>query len=84
MAGSEKMGYEHSRADLFNGASVIITPHARNSEADVARRGRVLGVAGGADASCPRKSTTVIVAYTSHLPHLVASALVRVFDDFRG
>ena len=50
MAGSEKMGYEHSRDDLFNGASVIITPHRLNRAERHCRRGRVLGIPGGADA----------------------------------
>jgi prephenate dehydrogenase len=83
MAGSEKMGNEYSRADLFEGASVIITPHARNSETDVrAVMGFWERLVAVTTVVSPREHD-LIAAYTSHLPHLLASSLVRVFDDFR-
>lgn len=83
MAGSEKMGYEHSRADLFESASVIITPHARNHEADVRA---VIGFwesMGAVTTVISPGEHDRIAAYTSHMPHMLASTLVRVFDDFR-
>lgn len=83
MAGSEKMGYGHSRADLFEGASVIITPHGRNSEADVRAIAGFWERMGAVTAVVSPAEHDVIAAYTSHLPHMTASALVRVFDRFR-
>jgi prephenate dehydrogenase len=84
MAGSEKMGYEHSRADLFEGASVIITPHARNGAADVRAIAGFWERLGAVTTVVSPAEHDVIAAYTSHLPHMAASALVRVFDDFRS
>ena len=83
MAGSEKMGYENSRADLFEGASVIITPHARNSEADVRAIAGFWEPMGARTTVVSPAEHDLIAAYTSHLPHLAASSLVRVFDEFR-
>ena len=83
MAGSEKMGYEHSRADLFEGASVIITPHGRNNEADVRAIAGFWERLGAVTTVVSPAEHDVIAAYTSHLPHLTASALVRVFEEFR-
>ncbi len=84
MAGSEKMGYEHSSADLFEGAAVIITPHARNGEEDVLAIAGFWKMMGAVTTVVSPAEHDVIAAYTSHLPHLTASALVRVFDEFRN
>ncbi len=83
MAGSEKMGYEHSRADLFNGASVIITPHAKNRESDIEVVRRFWESLDAVTAIVAPDEHDRIVAYTSHLPHMVAAAIVKVVDDFR-
>ena len=83
MAGSEKMGYEHSRDDLFNGSSVIITPHARNRESEVRTVRRFWESLKALTVIISPEEHDLIMAYTSHLPHVVASSLVRVFYRFR-
>lgn len=83
MAGSEKMGYEHARDDLFSGASVIITPHRRNRAEDVAAVGRFWESLGARTLEVSPDEHDRIVTYTSHLPHLVAASLVAVFREFR-
>jgi len=83
MAGSEKMGYEHSREDLFDGATVVITPHAGNAVEDIASIGRFWEAMGASIVSMTPEAHDEIAAHTSHLPHLTACALVRVFDKFR-
>lgn len=83
MAGSEKTGYEHSRHDLYNGSSVIITPHAGNRRDDI---DTVIGFwesLGAQTVVATPEEHDRIVAYTSHLPHMVASSLVEVLHDFR-
>ena len=82
MAGSEKTGYENSSADLYDGASVIITPNRYNSRETLTR---VIGFweSLGAEAviSSPEQHD-LCVSYTSHLPRLMAALLVKVLRDF--
>lgn len=75
MAGSEKTGWEHGRADLFCGRTVAITPDRRTSR-------RALGIAerfwrrlGARPVRVPAAVHDRICAAISHLPHLVAMAL---------
>lgn len=84
MAGSEKTGYESGRPDLYRGSSVIITPHGGNHPGDIDRVTRFWESLGARTVTVSPEEHDLIVSYTSHLPHLVASALVSVFDDFRG
>ncbi|HOT44944.1 MAG TPA: prephenate dehydrogenase [Spirochaetota bacterium] len=83
IAGSEKTGYEYSRADLYNGSSVIITPHGGNSDGDIARVARFWESLGARTTVVTPEEHDRIVAYTSHLPHMIASSLVEVFHEFR-
>ena len=75
MAGSEKTGWEHSRADLFQGRACFVTPGPQTPPAAVevvAAFWRALGcrVAAVSPAEHDR-----IVAHISHLPQVAASAL---------
>lgn len=81
MAGSEKMGYRNSSGELFEGASVIITPHRGNREDDVVAVREFWESLGAVTAIVPPEMHDRIVSCTSHLPHMVAAALVRVIDD---
>ncbi len=83
MAGSEKTGYEYSRPDLYSGSSVIITPHSGNSEGDIATVARFWESLGARTTVVSPEEHDRIVAYTSHLPHMIASSLVEVFQEFR-
>ncbi len=75
LAGSEKSGPEHSRADLFAGRLVLLTPGPGPALDAVRRFWEALGArvevidAGQHDRA---------LALTSHLPHLVAAALAGV------
>ncbi|MBP7735193.1 MAG: prephenate dehydrogenase [Spirochaetes bacterium] len=84
MAGSEKTGYDSGRPDLYNGSSVIITPHGGNRPEDVGQVARFWESLGARTVTVSPEEHDLLVTYTSHLPHLVASALVAVFDDFRA
>jgi len=83
MAGSEKMGFEYSRDDLFDGSSVIITPHARNKESDIRAVRQFWEALKALTIVITPEEHDLIVTYTSHLPHMVASSLVRVFYKFK-
>ncbi len=84
MAGSEKTGYEYSRPDLYNGSSVIITPHGGNRQSDIDMVVSFWKSLGARTVVVTPEEHDHIVAYTSHLPHMVASSLVEVLNDFRN
>ena len=67
MAGSERAGFAEARADLFEAATVILTPTER-TPADAVMGARVTVL----DPTTHDRA----VAAVSHLPHLVADALV--------
>jgi prephenate dehydrogenase len=82
MAGSEKSGYAVARADLFHGATVIVTP------TDASEPGAVKGVTALWEALGARVSALDpdthdrVVAAISHLPHVAAWALVDAVGRF--
>jgi len=75
LAGSEKTGPEHARADLFENCVVIMTP-TDNTPEPVAALTRSFWESVGAKviAKTPEDHDQSVAAI-SHLPHLVASAL---------
>jgi prephenate dehydrogenase len=78
LAGSEKSGPEHARADLLEGRLVVVTPTAATDElalAGVTEFWRALGAR--VEHIGPEEHDEAL-ALTSHLPHLLASALAGV------
>jgi prephenate dehydrogenase len=78
LAGSEKNGAEHASARLFEGRLVLLTPTRRTSGAAVARFTAFWEGLGARVQSIDPEEHDRAVAMTSHLPHLVASALAGV------
>jgi prephenate dehydrogenase len=76
MAGSEQAGYRVSRPDLFRGATVIITPTERTDSHAVKRVGEFWEALGGRLVILDPVTHDRATAAISHLPHLVADALV--------
>ena len=76
MAGSEKSGLDAARADLYNGATVAVTPGGENAATD--RICRLWQAVGARVVRLDAAEHDALVARTSHLPHLVASLLVSV------
>jgi prephenate dehydrogenase len=78
MAGSEKNGIEGAKPDLFQGAHWILCPDA-NTDAEHFQKLHELFTGFGARViSLPREDHDEAVAIVSHVPHLVASALVQL------
>jgi len=74
LAGSHKSGVTASRADLFKGAVCVLVPQAPAAAKIV----RAMWEAAGARVLVlSAEAHDTAVALTSHLPHLVAHALVR-------
>jgi prephenate dehydrogenase len=76
MAGSEQAGYRVARADLFRGATVIITPTERTDSHAVKRVSAFWEALGGRLVTLDPVTHDRATAAISHLPHLVADALV--------
>ena len=77
MAGSEQLGAAGARSDLFVGATWVLTP-GEATPADT--YGRLLAIVRSLGAQGVSLSATDhdrLVAHVSHVPHLVASALMN-------
>ena len=78
MAGIEKFGFAHSFADLFCGASLVITPFSDTPREKLDLLSEIflkIGF-GGIKISTPSEHDKVI-AYTSQLAHVVSNAFVK-------
>lgn len=86
IAGTEKSGVEASFAELFQNRRVILTP-TETSAADAVQKVRAMWEACGADVvEMGVAHHDEILAATSHLPHMLAYALVDTLarmDDSR-
>ena|SRR3989338_1144346 len=76
LAGSEKKGIEFARADLFEGAQCIITPTERTNQAAKEKMKQFWMRLGSKVAELAPEEHDELLAYISHLPHLVAYALM--------
>src|SRR5439155_7626556 len=75
LAGSHKSGVKAARADLFRGATCVLVPQ----DLSALRPIRQMWVATGARIlEMSAQAHDAAVALTSHLPHLLAHALVRL------
>jgi prephenate dehydrogenase len=77
MAGSEQAGFAAARADLFEGAAVIVTPTKHTREEARERAVKFWKALGGNLTIMPPDKHDRLVAKISHLPHLIAAALVN-------
>lgn len=83
MAGSEKSGVGHARADLFVGTTCFLTPTERTSHSALAAVARWWQSLDCRLALARPHRHDHLVALISHLPHLVAVALVRTVESFK-
>ena len=76
IAGTEQSGIAASFADLYVGHRVILTPVTDTGEAPLQAVRGMWEAAGARVESMTAQAHDEILAYTSHLPHMVAYALV--------
>ena len=76
MAGSEQAGYRVARPDLFRGATVIVTPTETTELAALKKTTEFWEALGARVSSLDPETHDRTVAAISHLPHLIACALV--------
>jgi len=81
MAGSERSGIKAANADLFRGATCIVTPAEDTSAAAVESATSLWRSVGGVVKILSPEDHDRVVAWISHLPHLLAACLVQSVAD---
>jgi len=81
MAGSERSGPEAADAQLFQGASWVLTPTAATADDTLARLSALVRRFGARVVALPPERHDELVAIVSHLPQVVASSLAAVAAD---
>lgn len=83
MAGKEKNGFAFATKDIFENANYIFTPTERNKEENIILLEDIMRKIGCKNVvRTTPKEHDEIIAYTSHLPHILAVALVN--SDLKG
>ncbi|HLY38463.1 MAG TPA: prephenate dehydrogenase/arogenate dehydrogenase family protein [Candidatus Binatia bacterium] len=83
IAGSEASGAGAARADLFRDRRCILTPTSSTDSGALTRVRRLWEAVGARVEEMPPTAHDEILARVSHLPHLVAYALVEAVADLR-
>ncbi len=81
LAGSEQRGIESARPDLFEDSVCILTPTNLSSKRCVEKIANMWKALGAKISILKPHVHDEIVAFTSHLPHLIASELTNVVDE---
>jgi len=76
VAGLERSGVEHARADLFDGAAWYLTPGERSSGLLYERLHRIVLSLGARPVAIDAETHDRLMATVSHLPHVLANVLV--------
>ncbi len=81
MAGSQLAGVANARADLLRGARYFLTPTGRTSPEDYREVASFVRSLGASPTAVDPEKHDLLMATLSHLPHLMAVALLRVASD---
>jgi len=84
MAGSERSGIEHASADLYCGATYLLTPTERTAPEALATVSALAEALGARVRVMSPDEHDQAVAAASHVPHLAAAALARAVIDAPG
>jgi len=81
IAGSDKTGFEYARADLFQGAKVIITPTEKTNKAALEKVSNLWKKVGANVEFMSAKEHDRVYALMSHLPHLISFCMVNTVGE---
>lgn len=81
LAGSEERGIDAARPHLFDGTRVILTPGKRSTPAARESVERLWTVLGAHVSIMTPETHDAVLAEISHLPHVVAAAVVNAVTD---
>jgi len=78
MAGTHFSGFKHSRADLFEGAPMVLVPH-RFDDMDLLDRAKAaLAPCGfGSFSVTTARDHDRMIAFTSQMPHIISNAFIK-------
>ncbi|HVC71502.1 MAG TPA: prephenate dehydrogenase [Acidimicrobiales bacterium] len=80
MAGSEQVGLDGADADLFVGATWVLTPTAGTDPGSYSRLQAVVVSLGAEVVALSPEQHDALVAVVSHVPHLTAATLMNLAD----
>ena len=78
MAGSEQDGLDGASADMFSGATWVLSPTAGTDDTAFAEVRQVVASLGAHAINIPPERHDSLVAVVSHVPHLTAATLMRL------
>ncbi|HEY8527213.1 MAG TPA: prephenate dehydrogenase [Acidimicrobiales bacterium] len=81
MAGSEQEGVAGASADLFEGATWVLTPTAGTDASAYTQVRQIVTTLGAEVVALPPERHDTLVAIVSHVPHLTAATLMRLADE---
>jgi prephenate dehydrogenase len=81
MAGSQLSGVANARANLFQGARYFLTPTGRTDPEDYREVAQFVRELGAVPTAVDPEKHDLLMAALSHLPHLMAAALLKVASD---
>ncbi|MEW6638625.1 MAG: prephenate dehydrogenase/arogenate dehydrogenase family protein [Actinomycetota bacterium] len=81
MAGSQLSGVANARADLFRGARYFLTPTEGTDPDDYREVASFVRQLGAVPTAVDPEKHDLLMAALSHLPHLMAAALLKVASD---
>ncbi|MFY9264134.1 MAG: prephenate dehydrogenase/arogenate dehydrogenase family protein [Solirubrobacterales bacterium] len=84
IAGAETSGVEHARADLFDDSTWFLTPTESTPGTGLQRLMRFVGALGARPHALDAEAHDRLLADISHLPHVMANALVTQAADSLG
>ncbi len=77
MAGSEQLGLDGARADLFVGATWVLTPSPTTDATRYAKLSSIVSKLGAMPLALDAADHDRLVAVVSHVPHLLAATLMH-------
>ena len=81
MAGSQLAGVSNARPELFDGARYFLTPTDETDPEDYRRVAGFVRELGATPTAVDPEKHDLLMAALSHLPHLMAAALLKVASD---
>lgn len=81
MTGSEKSGFANAQAHLFENSYYIITPSAETTQEQIDWYRNLAASIGSIPVTLDYRQHDYVTAAISHLPHLIAAALVNTVHD---
>ena len=78
MAGTQFSGFKHSRADLFQGAPMVLVPPRFDDICLLERAKQALAPCGfGSFSVTTQKDHDRMIAFTSQMPHIISNAFIK-------